>query len=264
VSIHWERHPSKAAEVIALRCDVCHRTWTEENHVDDIEYYGRELLANEFRARWGLVEVGKDVGGNVDRCGSCAPKSIFGGTAQTLQLIRKEHRVDAAANPHVSSSWDVRDGEVRENAWSERDVAMGPRGRIEYVGDGWLKTPAQHRAERARARAIEREKRNASALLLQKLAAQTTSQAEQWRQYERDRFRAAMQGMANVMACVVRAFANQDQQVAAFAKRQRETRGYGPDWPQHVRTEWSRRVREGVAKLQPPGPRVYCASEEDI
>ncbi len=242
MSIHWERYLSKAAEVIALRCDVCHRTWTEENPVDDIEYYGRELLANEFRARWGLVEVGKDVGGNVDRCGSCDPKSIFGGTAQTLQHVAK----------------GVYGGTITVT-----------------VGDEWTKTPAQHRAERARA--IEREKRNASALRLaeacrrtgvelQKLAAQTKSQAEQWRQYERDRFRAAMQGMANVMAGVEYALERVEREDDTFMVRQRHDsridlmtdRGGAR---RRASERWSARVREGVAKLQPPGPRVACQGD---
>jgi hypothetical protein len=173
-----------------------------------------------------------------------------------------------ACKPKVSSSWDVTEGQVIAQV---PDVVLRYADGLERVLPGPVLStqvfePTDDGGKRLFERIKERDEQGRR-IFLEKVPTTTVyvgKAAEEWRQYERDRLRAAMRGMANVMACVVRAFANQDQHVAAFAKRQRETRGYGPDWPEHVRTEWSRRVREGVAKLQPPGPRVYCASEEDI
>jgi hypothetical protein len=90
---------------------------------------------------------------------------------------------------------------------------------------------------------------------------------------ERDRLRAAMSGMANVMACVVRAIDGREAcllMVSAQGRGDMEL----PTLVQigkvvvtraHVKAvasaEWSRRVRERVAKLKPTGPIVACQGD---
>lgn len=89
------------------------------------------------------------------------------------------------------------------------------------------------------------------------------------------RLRDAMEGMSNVAACMRNAARGRIEARYAYLRFIHTERrdgftacewGWMPTWEQIVsaaQADWSARVRAKVAALPPPGPRVYCANEDD-
>lgn len=79
----------------------------------------------------------------------------------------------------------------------------------------------------------------------------------------------AMERMSQFMAAIARVFRLMDTDVFAFEIRQRERLSLAQEEQilhsvkARQSAEWSRRVREGVRALPPPGPRVYCQGDDE-
>lgn len=222
-----ERDWKHRMTVYSVRCDGC----SYERKVDVYDRISGDdgpIREEDLRKQGGVSWVD----GKWDLCAAC--------DACDPRVDRSVGGVPGS----IYSSWDVRDGEVRETTMaSEQQMADLQRASER------LKRQSERLFGASRSGPNRKERR-----------------AHLQPNYERDRLRAAMAGMANVMHGVAIAL---DHLNDAFENMRddnelrntlfldsRATRSA-------VSAEWSRRVREGVAKLQPPGPRVYCASEED-
>lgn len=209
--IYAERSPASRATVYTVRCDSCkkHEQVTVNDRIDDDRTPSRAEL---HRATGFTLVLGNDT------CNACY----------------------ADAKPAISSSWDVRDGEVSETTTTVLSESAWAT----------IVLPAMQRGME---------------LLLEDAAIEAIEQLGP------GRLRAAMAGMANVMRGVVDVFVRIEVLVNDYAMLQQED-----SYMHHLRhnryaqpsfekgsEEWSRRVREGVARIKPPGPQVCCQSEED-
>ena len=172
----------------------------------------------------------------------------------------------------------VCEDDIHGNAFGERDSAMGPSGvaiaksettkttatdvvagtrSVFYVSEGWSEMPGQADYRLAASiRAVNEKMREGTEKIREA--------GDKWRDYENDkRLRAAMAGMANVMRAVYSPMWRQ-WNLDQYTTQQREGGvwlGRGDGRGGTGRDEWSRRVREGVVKLRPPGPSIACQGD---